>query len=341
MIIGISTRFHYSKLHYGSSISKKCGLWKRFFHSADACPSEECEENDDKYSILQSSNLQHWFKNWQELRRNKLTASTFAGAIGFWPGRRIQLWLEKIGARKPFQGNIATSWSNIKEEEALERYKLITGNPILFPDFYVQHNGDSEEDWLGCSADGVIDRVVYDLPSRGVLEIKCPYFDGDKEKMYPWSRLPLYCIPQAQGLMEILDRDWMDFYCWTINGSSLFRIHRDPEYWELMKIALSDFWWDHVLPAKEIYKQHQVENPLFEMKVLKPASKHELCPAIVVASKCLVDESELVMREIHGRLQEERCWDFPQLKHDQMLTEKCKHIDTRNRWCWRYEEMGG
>ena len=37
----------------------------------------------ETYSVLQASCLQHWFKNWQALRRNKLTASTFAAAIGF------------------------------------------------------------------------------------------------------------------------------------------------------------------------------------------------------------------------------------------------------------------
>ncbi|RVW98180.1 hypothetical protein CK203_031891 [Vitis vinifera] len=91
----------------------------------------------ETYSVLQSSGFQHWFKNWQEQRKHKLTASTFGGAVGFWPRRRVQLWLEKLGATKPFSGNLATCWSNIKEEEALERYKLITGNTVLFPEFQV------------------------------------------------------------------------------------------------------------------------------------------------------------------------------------------------------------
>ncbi|KAK9666189.1 hypothetical protein RND81_14G167500 [Saponaria officinalis] len=34
-----------------------------------------------------------------------------------WPGSRVQLWLEKIGVIEPFTGNLATCWSNIKEEE--------------------------------------------------------------------------------------------------------------------------------------------------------------------------------------------------------------------------------
>lgn len=256
---------------------------------------------EETHPILQASNLQHWFKNWQNLRKHKLTASTFAGAIGFHHRRRVQLWLEKLGAIKPFSGNLATCWSNIKEEEALERYKLITGNTVLFPEFQV-YSGNPEDNWLAASPDGVVDRRVYELPSRGVVEIKCPYFNGDMSKAFPWSRIPLYHIPQAQGLMEILQRDWMDFYVWTPHGSSLFRLYRDEEYWDVMKIALSDFWLKHVKPAREVYKNNVIGNPLFELRSLRPAPRHELCPYIVYKSKLVVDNSKLVMREIHGKL---------------------------------------
>ncbi|ONI14940.1 hypothetical protein PRUPE_3G017000 [Prunus persica] len=254
------------------------------------------------YSVLHSSGLQHWFKNWQGLRKHKLTASTFAAAIGFFHRRRLQLWLEKIGAIEPFSGNLATCWSNIKEEEALERYKLITGNSVLFPEFQVYGNRNAGDDWLGASPDGVVDRLVYGLPSRGVLEIKCPFFDGNMKKATPWSRIPLYCVPQAQGLMEILDRDWMDFYVWTPKGSSLFRVYRDAEYWDGLKMVLSDFWWNHVQPAREICSKSQITDPLLELRSLKPAPRHEMCSYIVYESKRIVDSSKLLMREINGKL---------------------------------------
>ncbi|KAL5709337.1 hypothetical protein ACHQM5_020040 [Ranunculus cassubicifolius] len=236
---------------------------------------------------------------------------------------------------------MATAWGNIKEEEALERYKLITGNTVLFPEFQVHGGRNLDEDWLGCSPDGVVDRVVYGLPSRGVLEIKCPYFDGDKSKMYPWSRIPLYCIPQAQGLMEILDRDWMDFYCWTVNGSSLFRIYRDQEYWELMRIALSDFWRLNVVPARELYRIYPIKNPFFEMRSLRPAPRHELCPTIVLASKYIVKDSELKMREIHGILHQERSRGFPQPRYDQTQTREFEFQETKRHDSRMAAEMWG
>ncbi|CAK7325468.1 unnamed protein product [Dovyalis caffra] len=253
-------------------------------------------------SILQSSSLQHRFKKWQDRRKHKLTASTFSGAIGFWRGRRVQLWLEKLGAKEPFSGNLATCWSNAKEEEALERYKLITGNTVLFPKFQVYSKNNLEDDWLAASPDGLVDRY-YGLNSTGVLEIKCPFFNGQMSRASPWKRIPLYCIPQAQGLMEILDKDWMEFYVWTPKGSSLFRLYRDELYWDALKIALSDFWFHHVLPAKELCSKNVITDPLKELRSLKPERRHELYSYIVYESKRIVDSSPLQMREINGQLQ--------------------------------------
>ncbi|KAL9670615.1 hypothetical protein QQ045_008169 [Rhodiola kirilowii] len=257
--------------------------------------------NSESHPIIQSSSLQHWFKNWQEQRKYKLTASTFASAIGFWRRRRTQLWLEKIGAIEPFVGNLATCWNNIKEEEAVERYKLITGNSVLFPEFQVY--GENKCYWLAASPDGVVDYHVYGLPSGGLLEIKCPFFGGDMRKASPWYRIPLYHIPQAQGLMEIMDRDWMDFYVWTPKGSSLFRMYRDLDYWDAMKVALSDFWLDNVEPARAVYKQRVIKEPLYELRAFRPNSRHELCGYIVQEIKHIVDNSRLLVREINGILQ--------------------------------------
>ncbi|KAK7303827.1 hypothetical protein RJT34_14744 [Clitoria ternatea] len=72
---------------------------------------------------------------------------------------KIQLWLEKLGAIEPFSGNLATCWSNIKEEGALERYKLITGNTVLFPE-YQAYDAHPEDNWLAALPDVVIDGAV-------------------------------------------------------------------------------------------------------------------------------------------------------------------------------------
>lgn len=295
----------------------KCTKHVNKFRKAIIFPSYSCKRSyssrskcfssgilSENYSILLSSGLQHWYKNWQHLRKHKLTASTFSLAVGFWPRGRARLWLEKLGVIEPFFGNLATCWSNVKEEEALERYKLITGNTVSFPEFQVHGKTNPEDSWLAASPDGAVDGYFYGLPTYGVLEIKCPYFGGDMSKAYPWKRIPLHYIPQAQGLMEILDRDWMDMYVWTVNGSSLFRIHRNAEYWDLLRIALSDFWWKHVIPAKEICDRTVITNPLVQLSSFRPAPKHELFRDIIYKSKLVSDNSRLLMREIHGVLQD-------------------------------------
>lgn len=276
------------------------GIW-RWYNGSTSCHSLELFSSETHH-VYRASGLQHWFKKWQHLRNNKLTASTFGLAIGFWPRGRVRLWLEKLGAIEPFSGNLATCWNNIREQEALERYKIITGNEVLYPKFQVYGEKNPKDNWLAASPDGAVDSHFYGLPSHGVLEIKCPYFGGDVINGMPWKRVPLHYIPQAQGLMEILNRDWMDFYVWTLNGSSLFRIHRNEEYWNLLKIVLSDFWWKHVQPAKEICNRSVITNPLIELSSLRPSPKHELHRSIVYESKLVVDNSKLLIREIDGKL---------------------------------------
>ncbi|KAL7120577.1 hypothetical protein ACP275_02G130200 [Erythranthe tilingii] len=281
--------------------------WRRYSGSTSGLSPESYRSQS--HHILQNSGLQHHFKNWQNLRKHKLTASTFALAVGFWPRGRTKLWLEKIGTNEPFSGNLATCWSNINEEEALNKYIQLYedyGNRLLFiskPEFQVYGKNNPEDNWLAASPDRAIDGFkdktdFYWEPTSGVLEIKCPYFGGEASIAFPWKRVPLHYIPQAQGLMEILDRDWMDMYCYTVNGSSLFRLYRNHEYWKILKIALSDFWWNHVQPAKEIISTRVITNPLTELSCLRPTPKHELHQCIVHASKLLVDDSDMLWREI-------------------------------------------
>ena len=50
--------------------------------------------------------------------------------------------------------------------------------------------------------------------------------------------------------MDVLDRDWCNLFVWTVNGSTVFHIKRDREYWRLCFQVLAEFWWSHVVPAK-------------------------------------------------------------------------------------------
>ncbi|XP_078436418.1 uncharacterized protein LOC144707178 [Wolffia australiana] len=215
-----------------------------------------------------------------------------------WHGRRAQLWLEKLGVVEPFSGNSATQWKNLKSEHALQQYLLITGYHVQFLDFKIYKEGNDGEDWLAASPQGV---VVGSSPSssEGVVEIKCPFFKGNLSGSFPWIQVPVFYMPQAQGLMEISDREWLDLFCWTPNGSSLIRVPRDREYWALMKTALVDFWWKHVLPAREILGVDFTEESVTELRMLRPGPRHELFNSIACASRHLGRRCALLSLQVN------------------------------------------
>lgn len=193
---------------------------------------------------------------WLALRSSRLTASAFSNACGFWRGGRNELWEEKLGLAEPFAGNEATEWGSGKEDEAVAAYKNLTGADVSHMLFRVL-SPDEAELWLGASPDGLIaapgaadvDPATGVPP--GVLEIKCPWNKGDPVGAKPYPRAPWYYVPQVQGLMAVFDRQWCDLFCYTVeHGSAIYRVERDPEYWAMMYRALSDFWWQHVVPGK-------------------------------------------------------------------------------------------
>ncbi|XP_010458845.1 PREDICTED: uncharacterized protein LOC104740040 [Camelina sativa] len=256
-------------------------------------------KKESSSSVTEST--QHWRKNWQDLRKNRLTASNFSRAIGFWPDGRRNLWFEKIGVSKQFGGNRATFWDTDNEVEALERYNELTGNEILMPEFFVYKNGESpEEDWLGASPDGVINVVKDGVTSSGVLEVKCPFYNG--KVVYPWKKVPWNCVPQLQGLMEIVDADWLDLYCWTPKGSSLFRVWRDTVFWEDMRPALFDFWQKHVIPAREVYNNTDIKDPQVKLREFMPDHWHQDCKKIMRGSERISESSNRLFYEIDGKL---------------------------------------
>ncbi|KAK8966881.1 hypothetical protein KSP40_PGU015403 [Platanthera guangdongensis] len=111
---------------------------------------------------------------------------------------------------------------------AIERYRSMTRNDVSFQGFAV--SVETGSGWLDASPDG----LVGCHPDAEILEVKCPYNKGRSELGSSWKTTSYYYMSQVQGQMEIMDRDWVDLYCWMPNGSVLFRVFRDREYWGLM-----------------------------------------------------------------------------------------------------------
>ncbi|XP_057860844.1 uncharacterized protein LOC131069414 [Cryptomeria japonica] len=228
----------------------------------------------------------------------RLTASLFSTALGFWEekgDKRVELWEQKVFGKKPVVSKSnyeAMLWGSTKEGKAIDRYKDITGNVVEKFGFQIYLQ------WLGASPDGLITRfrsgVVED--SDGILEVKCPYNDGKPELGKAWTSVPYYLMPQVHGLMEILDRNWMDLYCWTPTESSIFRLQRDHDYWALIFEPLREFWFENVVPARQAHETHGKDNAY----QYKPSPKHSLTNDIIAQSKVIAERASLTCKKFSG-----------------------------------------
>lgn len=238
-------------------------------------------------------------EEWFALRKDKLTTSTFSTALGFWKGnRRSELWYEK--AFIPDTETIvvaaaraAMNWGVLQESAAIDRYKSITGRDVGSMGFAV--HPDERYRWLGASPDGLLGCC----PEGGILEVKCPYNKGKPQLGLPWAVMPYYYMPQVQGQMEIMNREWVDLYCWTPNGSTLFRVLRNREYWELIHGILREFWWERVIPAREAISMGKEA----DAKAYEPTSRHPETGLVISRSIRLAAESKMVCRETGGHIE--------------------------------------
>ncbi|XP_076892528.1 uncharacterized protein LOC143544279 [Bidens hawaiensis] len=238
-------------------------------------------------------------EEWFALRRDKLTTSAFSTALGFWKGkRRYELWHEKVFVTDMESMIIpeairAMEWGVNNELKAIESYKNITGREVSLLGFAT--HSQSKFDWIGASPDGLLGC----FPNLGILEVKCPFNKGKPELALPWTKMPYYYMPQVQGQMEVLDRNWVDLYCWTLNGSTIFRVCRDREYWSLIHGILREFWWENVVPAKEALAMgNEVEAKKYE-----PTSTHQQTGLVIRKSMELANRSKLLCRDIAGHIE--------------------------------------
>lgn len=171
---------------------------------------------------------EEWFKE----REGKLTCSVFGQAAGISPGSRQQLF-RRLTKRETFEGNAATAWGDMNEKVALAAYELHTGHLVEEVGF-IPHQ---EYSWLGGSPDGLVGH-------SGGVEFKCPF----DQKVY--DGVPVYYMAQCQGLMEVTNREWWDFVCWTPFGMTVTRLPRSREYWGWLMPRLALFW-AHVVADTE------------------------------------------------------------------------------------------
>lgn len=197
---------------------------------------------------------------WFEQRKNKLTSSDAATALGINPYKKsVQLLLEKCGAGRSFEGNESTLHGQKYEDEAIGRYETLMGKTnhtfgmISFSDLDpIRSTRESKKyidpkyHFLGGSPDGIsVDNIITDESVLTQLEVKCPL-----RRKIKHGQIPDYYFPQVQLNMFILDLEVTDFieYIPSTIGKSvelnIVRIYRDEDWFEKNFPILQKFWED-------------------------------------------------------------------------------------------------
>jgi len=221
---------------------------------------------------------------WFEQRKNKLTSSDAATALGINPYKKpIQLLLEKCGAGRSFTGNESTIHGNKFEDEAADKYSYLMGKQnhtfgmISFSDLDpIRIKKESSKKYvnkiyhfLGGSPDGIsID--INGLERPIMLEIKCPM-----RRKIKHGQIPVYYYPQVQLNMFILDLEIADFveYMPGIGSTqvemNIVRVHRDEEWFSNNFPILQAFWNEVEFWRTKDIKTHPEYNKYADQQVIK------------------------------------------------------------------------
>jgi putative phage-type endonuclease len=189
--------------------------------------------------------LQQRTKAWHSARAGKLTASNLAGVLGLSQFSSRSESYDRLMGRSKFEGNDATRWGAANEQNGINAYQTRTGN-LVEPTGLWTH---TDFMWLAGSPDGLIG-------SAGMLEVKCPYY-----RKIPHQKIPIYYYIQIIACLEMTNREWCDYVCWTPNsGTTMFRVMRDHELFDFLLP-----WWGQVYSCL----QRGVE----QLPPLKPEAK--------------------------------------------------------------------
>jgi putative phage-type endonuclease len=176
-------------------------------------------------------------------RARGITATDVAAICGVHPYRSaVDVWSEKLGHAKPFEGNDRTKWGNLLE-------------PVLRAD-YEQRKGcrvevhgtmsNREREWMKATPDGLVYERDDVWPARG-LEIKCHTIHLAYLYGAPGSdEIPQYELCQVGWNMAVTGLKRWDVVAF-IDGQPIdFVVDRDDDLIEIMRIRAERFMRDYV-----------------------------------------------------------------------------------------------
>ena len=185
--------------------SEKYVIQKLVEHTVDENIKKQgiYEKRKKQLNLLKQLNLpEQRTKEWYEMRKEKLTASSLAAALGKCHfTSRNELLLSKI-EEKPYQSNEITEWGVKYEDIAIAFYEEMFNVKVL--EFgLIPH---PEFDAFGASPDGICDDTDNNDYTSRMVEIKCP----PKRKFT--KNVPPHYGMQVQGQLEVCNLDECDFF---------------------------------------------------------------------------------------------------------------------------------
>lgn len=231
--------------------------------------------------------------NWETWRSLGLGSSDAPVVMGVSPWKTpLQLYLEKIGEAKGFDGNFATERGQRLEPVARAQFELLMD--AEFPPMLAVH---SEHSFIRASLDG------YNVALGAVLEIKCPGKD-DHDKALA-GMVPEKYIWQVEHQMLVVGAKKAYYYSFDGESGAVVEVLPNLERQKELVKALTAFWGrvKSKTPPKESDRDYveltdQVVRDLFlEYKRIKKMSD-DLEPVLNKIKGEIVDK---LKHEPHGR----------------------------------------
>jgi len=186
----------------------------------------------------------------REQRQHSIGSSDAAAATGLSPyATPLDLYLEKVGEREPFEGNVATTWGERLEAVIGDAYAEETGETVILAPPTLTH---PERPWMTAT----LDRLVEGKPR--ILEIKNTgqYMADEWGPSGTTIRdaaevgvIPVQHLAQTHHQMVVANLPEADVVV-LIGGRDLriYHVELDERFAEVLVREEERFWKEHVLP---------------------------------------------------------------------------------------------
>ena len=212
-------------------------------------------------------------EDWFKIRKGRVTGSNVGAILGLSPFMKPEDVMRRMvrdwhNAPSEFTGNAATEYGTFHEKIAKMDFEMDSGLTVQEVGFY------TFQDWLGASPDGL-------LGANGLIEIKCPYGQRDKNPpVFKTIKQQPHYYAQIQIQLFVTEKDICTFYQWSTHGTKTEHVSLDATWLKenLLKLKLfyDAYLEERKLPRAQKYLDdkhtnvtHQANFLLGEYLILK------------------------------------------------------------------------